>query len=944
MIFGEALFLLAAFPLLALMIWNPLPSRTLTTLRVILYTLIVLALADLSVRLPDRQGVVVVVADRSSSMTPAQLQEQADAVKLIERRQSGGNRLGVVAFANGNVVEKLPEAGVFEDFKSILDRDQTNLKAAVQSALALIPQDSSGRLLVLSDGNWTGADPSGLFALAAARNIPVDFRRQVRMQQGDLAILEVDAPGEVAVDEYFTVGLHLSAPQKMAVKYTLLRNEQVITSGELELEEGSSRFYFKDRIAGPQVARYRFEIDGGEVPDMRPENNQARFLVRAAGQRPLLLITDSEASGLAGVLRKSGLDVVVRRPQQLTFQVAELASYAGIIIENVMADAIGRSGLQNIAEMVRNGNCGLWMTGGQHSFALGGYFKSPLEEVLPVSMELRREHRKMSLAVAVALDRSGSMAASVGDGKTKMDLANLATVEVLDMLSPLDEIAVFAVDTEPHEVVPLLPVSVVGSLRQKILDIQSMGGGIFVYTGLLEAIKTVSGANSGTRHIILFADAADAEEPGNYQELLFQCTQAGMTVSVIGLGKDTDSDAAFLQDVAARGGGRCFFTDRADELPRLFALDTIVVARNTFVEEPTAVKLTGAIRTLRPAGFGESFSVDGYNLCYLRPGAQLGIVTEDSYQAPILAWWQVGLGRAAAFTGEVDGKYSASFVQWPAAGELLTSVADYIADYRSGGLPDNMLLTQRTEGGVQHIRLLLDPERHSDSFRKLPEVVVMRGDGERPVSSSRLTMQWLDPDTLAVDVPLSGRETTLATVLIENVPPQTLPPVILPYSPEYRPLDKADFKASLESLCRLTGGIERLDLDRIWDDLPSRGRVRSWRSWLLAAAILVLLLEVLERRLGVFGMLHHWWKRSKAAVTPKTPAPRRDPEQSGTEMSAMLKQAHRRHKILAKREAKVPPAKKTPASEPEARKTVPPAAGKENALLDAMKKVKKSGK
>ena len=120
--------------------------------------------------------------------------------------------------------------------------------------------------------------------------------------------------------------------------------------------------------------------------------------------------------------------------------------------------------------------------------------------------------------------------------------------------------------------------------------------------------------------------------------------------------------------------------------------------------------------------------------------------------------------------------------------------------------------------------------------------------------------------------------------------------------------------------------------------------MRSWRSWLLAAAILVLLLEVLERRLGVFGMLHHWWKRSKAAVTPKTPAPRRDPEQSGTEMSAMLKQAHRRHKILAKREAKVPPAKKTPASEPEARKTVPPAAGKENALLDAMKKVKKSGK
>ena len=45
---------------------------------------------------------------------------------------------------------------------------------------------------------------------------------------------------------------------------------------------------------------------------------------------------------------------------------------------------------------------GLAMTGGQKSYGPGGYFKSPLERVLPVSMEMRREHRKMSVAVVVA--------------------------------------------------------------------------------------------------------------------------------------------------------------------------------------------------------------------------------------------------------------------------------------------------------------------------------------------------------------------------------------------------------------------------------------------------------------------------------------------------------------------------------------------------------------
>ena len=62
----------------------------------------------------------------------------------------------------------------------------------------------------------------------------------------------------------------------------------------------------------------------------------------------------------------------------------------------------------------------------------------------------------------------------------------------------------------------------------------------------------------------------------------------GITVSVIGLGSETDPDAAFLKDVAARGKGRIHFTASADELPRLFAQEAITVARSSFVTEPTA--------------------------------------------------------------------------------------------------------------------------------------------------------------------------------------------------------------------------------------------------------------------------------------------------------------------------------------------------------------------
>ena len=67
-----------------------------------------------------------------------------------------------------------------------------------------------------------------------------------------------------------------------------------------------------------------------------------------------------------------------------------------------------------------------------------------------------------------------------------------------------------------------------------------MGGGIFTYTALVTAATMVQESKKGTRHIVLFADAADAEEPGDYVRLLETITPLGITVSVIGLGSETD--------------------------------------------------------------------------------------------------------------------------------------------------------------------------------------------------------------------------------------------------------------------------------------------------------------------------------------------------------------------------------------------------------------------
>ena len=271
-------------------------------------------------------------------------------------------------------------------------------------------------------------------------------------------------------------------------------------------------------------------------------------------------------------------------------------------------------------------------------------------------MELRREHRKLSLAIVVALDRSGSMAVPVGGGRTKMDLANLATAEVIELLGPMDQFGCIAVDSTPHLIVPLSEVDDKVSLKNEVLRIDSLGGGIFVYEAPDAAAKLIEPATAATKHIILFSDAADSEKPDNYKSVVGACVRAGISISVVGLGTDKDIDAELLKDIAMLGNGQCLFTNLPHELPRLFAQDMFQVARSTFLDGAIPVEPTAGLTSISRKPFSSFPTVGGYNLCYLRPAANLAVVSKDEYQAPILASWQAGLGRVLCYTGEADGK------------------------------------------------------------------------------------------------------------------------------------------------------------------------------------------------------------------------------------------------------------------------------------------------
>ena len=848
------IWMLLLIPLIiCLRVWR-LPSRLLGGLRLTILILILLAMCGLAVKLPSRAGTIVVVADRSQSMPPDSEARQKEAIDLVQGGMRSDSKLAVVSFGRAAAIEQSPQGGKFAGFVNKVYGDASDLNGAIEKAMALIPQNAPGRVLLLSDGRWTGKNPSRAAVQATAQGLSLDYRLMQRTSTNDVAISHIDAPQTVNPGESFMLATWIYAPVASEISFELLRGNQRLAAGTRTVPSGVSRLIFRDKAIQPGTHQYTARIVGTET-DPVPENNSAKILVGIEGFRPILHVTNASESGLAHLLQAGGLDVKTAPPSAYRWSLDELSGYSAVLIENVLADEIGLHGMENIAVWVKETGAGFMMTGGKHAYAPGGYFRSPLEPIMPVSMELRREHRKLSLAIVVAMDRSGSMSLPVGGGRTKMQLANLATAEVFDMLSPMDEFGVVAVDSSPHIITDLAPVENRLHVRDDILRIGSQGGGIFIYEALSAAVKMLVKAQAGTRHIILFADAADSEQPGRYRELLEECRKANITVSVVGLGTSSDVDAALLQDIAYRGNGRIFFTQNAEELPRLFAQDTFIVARSTFIDEPTTVRTTGGMISLTGRQYQIPSPIGGYNLCYIRPDANLAAVTVDEYKAPIVAAWQAGIGRVLCYTGEADGAHTGPIVSWKDVGNFLVGLARWTAG-DAVNLPDEMLLTQRVKNGINVVQLHLNPERATEVFREPPTVKVLRGVvGETP-SVDVTKLSWTSADTLAVDIPIHGSETVLTTVEIPGGGNISLPPVCLPYSPEFKPAHAESGLATLERLAKATDGKQRINLREIWDDLPQQPRLISLQLWLLIAALLLLLLEILERRTGLLSVRH----------------------------------------------------------------------------------------
>lgn len=860
--FGYPELFLLAIPLgFAFHKWGDVRGPT-GWLRLTILMLLLLSLTGPRIDLGGRGIDVIVVVDRSRSMPRDSHERIRELIQNLENNRGSGDRVGIVTFGGEAHVEQVLSAtATLNEFTSEVPADGSDLNDAVATALNLVDPNRPARVFVFSDGESNGSDPLSAARRARESGAPVDYRVFERFRGGDVAVADVALPESVAPQEPFQFSATLYADRDVDATVRLFRDGKEVSTTERKLSSGLNRIQFGDILGGAGFFAYEVEVEIDDDP--LPENNRGAGVVRVdAGPRLLVLNDDGGEGNFVRVLKAARIPVDVREAGKHALTQDALDPYRAVVLENVPADALGRLKMDRLAQYVEDLGGGLMLTGGERSFGAGGYFKSPLDDVIPVSMEMREEHRKLRVAIAVVLDRSGSMGAPVKGGRTKMDLANLGTAECVKLLSPADMVSVIAVDSAPHVVQEMTKVEAPDAIVSRVKGVNVGGGGIFVYEALVAAGKElVKATGYQTRHVILFSDAADSEEPGDYRKLLKEFSDRGITVSVIGLGTTADPDAKLLEDIAKLGGGNVMFTSDAQELPRLFTQDTMSVARSTFIENDPETQPDGIPGELLPDArlmgeldAGRFPNAGGYNLSYLKPDATMAVVSRDEYTAPWSAFWYRGLGRVAALTLEVDGKHTGRFLDWDGYADFLITHVRWLL---GGERPDDVFVDLRRDGQQAVVTVELNTDR-PDRDSSEPPVLHIVPPGEERAESFTPDYVWTGPDSLEARFRLE-RTGTYRT-LVENGAGRLTrgPAVTLPYSPEHAPrFGLPEGRDVLQSMADLTGGTARTDVLSVLADPPRSSRTLSLLPVLFTMGLVLLVVEIAGRRLSL-------WKRVKA--------------------------------------------------------------------------------
>ncbi len=824
-----------------------------TILAGFVFILLVFAMSGMQLMTASDKVATVFVVDSSASVADYRDEMKQFINDALKTRKSR-DYVGVISFGGDAQVEQfVSDLNVFNGLQTEVNKNATNLEQALSMAASMIPEGNFGRIILMTDGVENEGTVSRLTGttLMADKELLIYQINPGENPEVYVTGIDVGDGNQVSKGDRITIKVRIKSNRRTHAKVLLYQGRTIVDTQEIDLTAGDNQVLFTETAEEEGLATYTVRVESED--DTLRINNEYSTYLNITKEKKFLIVEDMPGASrefkmiLDSIYDEGDRHYEITSAKNLPVNINELLEYTGVVFLDVYAKNIPDGFLGILRSFIRDYGGGFVATGGGHSFGMGEYKDTILEEVLPVEMEPVEKDEVPSIAICYVIDKSGSM--SGGFGTTdKLAVARKATSESIGTLIPgKDYVEVISFDDNYSRVVPAKKIESRDDIKniQKKVDSIVIEGGTSILPALTVAVGDMMKCDAKIKHIILLTDGEDGYEFDNYETTLRTAGINGISISTVAVGDGCNTE--LLEKIAQNAQGNSYVTRTGDDLPKIFTQE-IILHRKSYIrmgdflpaQRITSVNLLENVKFTNyfKAYIATKMKNNAFELAYYHD-------EEENENFPILSAWQYGLGKTVAWTTDVLGEWSQYYSGNKDFARMWSNILSYISTYEASKdvyakaevSGDTATITYHSEKGTAGSKV----EMTVTDTEGRESVVVLNPVG---IKDYKGTFKMDQPGAYLIGVKRYDNGQLVTEEAAATV-------AMMQYSEEYK-IVKGEGDKVLNELKSLTGAIDLTDSNEAFQYVMRRSKgMRDITPFLLVFTMLFYLYTIFYRRFRI---------------------------------------------------------------------------------------------
>ncbi|MBE6619738.1 MAG: VWA domain-containing protein [Ruminococcaceae bacterium] len=643
--------------------------------------------------LPNKENEVILLVDTSDSGSEG-MEDKNDFVKSVIDNTDSMFKLGIVTFGFDQVYAVELSDDTENMYTQYLqapapNNSATDIASALSYAASLFTKKETARIVLISDAVETDGQAINIIKTIASQGIKVDTVHFPAPELGDeVQIVDATRPNEkITVGNEFFIDLTLQSSYAGTVTITPFDNNAEGEGIEVELKEGLQTVKVPFAFTLPGLHTLSFEINSDQDTEVLNNVFTSYMYLEIFDKILVVESIESESQSLCTMLRDElNVTVVnVHDPINMPKTTKELRAFDQVVLCNISNADMPDGFADSLYSYVYDFGGGLFTICGNkedlnpndEDWTANAYTKEDMygttyQKLLPVEII----NYTPPVAVIIIIDRSGSM--YDGSGKyeeSKLYYAKQGAEACLDALTERDFVGIMSLGDSYNEELELTPRPYRAKILSAIERIE--GGGNTVFSDAIERAGKALAAKTGVekKHIIIVTDGEPSgDNEGDYTYWMQENAKQGITTSIVGVQCTTNARRNMIELLKTYAGGtEKNFHDIHDvtKVPEAMRED-LEVPEIKDVNYVTFTPTFGTTHSIT-AGINEEDmpTLDGYYGVKAKEGAQVVIMGDYT---PIYTQWQCGKGSVGTFACDLNGTWSADFVESPVGATLINNI------------------------------------------------------------------------------------------------------------------------------------------------------------------------------------------------------------------------------------------------------------------------------